>query len=78
MAMIDFESADWGPVEEIELCDADLPGNTLTDATHGVSFIIADGSMEIINSGGNHVLFFSDVHCDGGGAFGDPATLVIR
>ena len=76
MALINFDEALWGSVEGIELCDAGEPGNTLTDPSLGISFIIAEGSMEVMRSSGNRFLFFSCVDCSD--TVHATTTLVIR
>jgi len=77
MSFINFDEAIWASVEGIELCDSGGPGNTLTDPTTGVSFIIGEGSMEVMSTaGGDRILFFSRVDCTD--TVLPTTTLVIR
>lgn len=77
MPFINFDSAIWSSVEGIELCDSGGPGNTLADPATGVSFIIAEGSMEVMDTGGgNRILFFSRINC--ADTILDTTTLVVR
>lgn len=76
MTLIDFEDAAWGQVEGIELCDTGGPGNTLEESNLGISFIIGEGSMEVLTSSGDRFLFFSRVDCSD--TIHATTTLVIR
>jgi hypothetical protein len=72
MAYIDFEH-DW---PETHICDEGGSGNTLVDAANGVRFIIAEGSMWVTETDGNHTLYFSRGSC--GAEVRDEGIVVIR
>ncbi len=78
MSLVNFDSAEWGSVVDVELCDSGGPGNTLSDPVNGVDFVIVEGKMAITNSssGSGRFLFASQISCDG--TINPKMRLVIR
>ncbi len=71
MTCIDFTN-----YPTIRACSDGTSPNTFTDSANGVSFIIAEGMMEIIDFNGNRMLSFSTVDCKN--VSHTSVTLVVR